>query len=70
MALVEQGHYFTINRPRQYGKTTILDRITDDLKDSTQYLPLLMSLQGIDEKWYQSDAAFAIMFMDLFLLVS
>ena len=24
LALVEEGMYFTINRPRQYGKTTML----------------------------------------------
>ena len=25
--LVEEGSYFTINRPRQYGKTTVLAQV-------------------------------------------
>jgi hypothetical protein len=29
--MVEEGLYFTINRPRQYGKTTMLFRLTDAL---------------------------------------
>jgi predicted AAA+ superfamily ATPase len=32
--LVEQKKYFTINRPRQYGKTTMLFAITRQLQQS------------------------------------
>ena len=35
-ALIDAGEYFTINRARQYGKTTMLDMIWRRLKD--QYL--------------------------------
>ncbi|MEK7730214.1 MAG: hypothetical protein AAB354_17530 [candidate division KSB1 bacterium] len=28
MALIEEGTYFVINRPRQFGKTTTLDFLT------------------------------------------
>jgi len=29
LEMVERGDYFTINRPRQYGKSTILYAIAD-----------------------------------------
>jgi hypothetical protein len=31
MAMVEAGEYFTINRPRQYGKTTMLTALAEAL---------------------------------------
>ena len=38
--LVEAGNYFTINRPRQYGKTTTFYLLTQLLKKkSSDYLP-------------------------------
>ncbi|MFM9947025.1 MAG: AAA-like domain-containing protein [Saprospiraceae bacterium] len=63
MALVEQGAYFTINRPRQYGKTTTLYFLAERLKQSTSYLPIALNFQGIDDKWHESDEAFAQIFI-------
>jgi len=31
--MVDYGHYFTINRPRQYGKTTTLFTLAKKLKN-------------------------------------
>jgi hypothetical protein len=31
MNMIEQGDYFVINRPRQYGKTTTLFRLEQEL---------------------------------------
>jgi hypothetical protein len=63
MAMVEAGEYFTINRPRQYGKTTTLFQLTDRLTEDARYLPIRLDFQGIDEMWHASDQAFAQMFV-------
>lgn len=63
MQLIEYGEYFTINRPRQYGKTTSMFRLVDRLNKTEEYLPIKLNFQGIDEKWYLSDGAFAKMFI-------
>ncbi len=61
LALIEQGNYFTINRPRQYGKTTMLSQIERQLSATDGYIPIKLNFQGVDEKWHQSDTAFADM---------
>ncbi|MEM8526614.1 MAG: AAA-like domain-containing protein [Bacteroidota bacterium] len=64
LSLIERGKYFTINRPRQYGKTTSMFRLADQLRAMEAYMPINMSFQGIDEKWHESDANFAQMFVN------
>ena len=44
-ALVADGAYFTINRARQYGKTTILNALANYL--SKEYLVVSMDFQAI-----------------------
>lgn len=63
LELVEYGDYFVINRPRQYGKTTML-RALEGLLPQKGYLTVSMSFQGIDEQSNTSDAAFATMFLN------
>ena len=58
--LIDYGEYFTINRARQYGKTTTLDAIWRKLSD--RYLVVPLSLEGIDSTAYASNEAFAAMF--------
>ncbi len=65
MEMIEAGEYFTINRPRQYGKTTTLLAIYHHLQARQDYLPVEMNFQGIDEQWHVSDGAFASMFARL-----
>ncbi|MEZ4829327.1 MAG: ATP-binding protein, partial [Bacteroidia bacterium] len=65
MNMIESGEYFIINRPRQYGKTTTLLTLYEQLKESSDYLPAEMNFQGVDEKWHASDGAFATMFIRL-----
>ena len=57
LEMVERGDYFTINRPRQYGKSTILYAIAETLRATPNYLPIELNFQGIDEQWHQSDKA-------------
>jgi hypothetical protein len=58
MQLIEYGDYFTINRPRQYGKTTMLFQVLDYLKEEETYLPIKLDFQGIEEKWHLSEDTF------------
>ena len=59
LKMVETGTYFTISRPRQYGKTTLLVMLTQELLKNADYVVVFLSLQGIDEKNLQSDSDFA-----------
>lgn len=63
MEMVEEGEYFIINRPRQYGKTTTLYLLGEELRKLDSYIPIEMNFQGVDEQWHQSDQTFARMFM-------
>ena len=44
---IEQGAYFTINRARQYGKTTMLSALARRLAGN--YLVIRLSFEGIDD---------------------
>lgn len=59
--MVEEGSYFVINRPRQYGKTTLLALLAERLSVASGYLPIEVNFQGVDSHWYASDSAFATM---------
>ena len=56
---IENKKYFTINRPRQYGKTTMLNILVNTLTEKEDYVPLHLNFHGIDSKFYASDEAFA-----------
>ena len=44
--MVDEGLYFTINRARQYGKTTTLAALASILKD--EYIVLSLDFQSMD----------------------
>ena len=48
--MVDEGVYFTINRPRQYGKTTTLYTLVDLLTATKEYIVFNMSFEGLDRK--------------------
>lgn len=64
--LVDAGKYFTINRARQYGKTTTLKALAKYLED--EYVVVPMDFQDIGNGVFESEAAFtkalARLFMD------
>ncbi|NJL15439.1 MAG: AAA family ATPase, partial [Microscillaceae bacterium] len=60
--MVERGKYFVINRPRQYGKTTMLFRLLETLQQDEHYIPVLMSFQGISDSFYASSDTFSQFF--------
>ena len=61
IAMVEDDEYFTINRARQYGKTTTLSRLDDKLK--SKYIVLRLSFEGVGEGAFASDNAFVQFFI-------
>ena len=54
--LIDAGEYFTINRARQYGKTTTLYMIWRRLSD--RYLVVPLSFEGLGDSPYASEEAF------------
>jgi hypothetical protein len=48
--LVEKGKYFSINRPRQYGKTTMLEALCRRLVKSDEWLVFNISFEVIDSQ--------------------
>ena len=65
MRLVEDGEYFTINRPRQFGKTTTLSLIAKALNRRHDYVAVGLSFEGIDSVTYQDQQAFITVFLRL-----
>ncbi len=58
LRLVEDGSYFVINRPRQYGKTTTLFLLERELARSEEYLPFFLSFEGFDMAAYENAQSF------------
>lgn len=64
-ALVDEGVYFTINRARQFGKTTILNALAKRIAE--EYLAVSMDFQAIGSASFQDEEAFSRAFAVLFL---
>ncbi len=64
--LVEKGKYFTINRPRQYGKTTLLYLLGIEL-EKMGYLVFDISFEGISDNIFASEELFAPTFIEMLL---
>ena len=63
--MVEEGDYFVINRPRQYGKTTTLHNIAEALIESGEYLVFNTSFEGIGDDIFNTEGEFAPGFVSL-----
>lgn len=63
--LVDAGKYFTINRARQYGKTTTLRALQRMLQG--RYLVISLSFEGIGNAVYQTEGEFVQAFSRLLL---
>ena len=61
--LIDKGSYFTINRARQYGKTTTLQAIRRRL--SGKYLIIKTSFEGVGDLSFQDEVSFSRMFSKL-----
>jgi hypothetical protein len=65
LKMVEEGDYFIINRPRQYGKTTTLHGITNALIKTGDYLVFNTSFEGIGDVIFDTEERFASGFVRL-----
>ena len=54
--LVDAGKYFTINRARQYGKTTTITALSTTLKE--RYVVISTSFEGISDAGFADEASF------------
>ena len=54
--LVDDGKYFAINRPRQYGKTTTIDALCHVLQ--TEYEVVSLSFAGIGNAGFETEQSF------------
>ena len=63
--LVDENKYFTINRARQYGKTTTLRALYRYLK--SEYYVVLMDFQTFGSLDFESEHTFAIAFANSFV---
>ena len=61
--LVKKEKYFVINRPRQYGKTTTLLALENNLKD--KYLVISISFEGIGNVVFSTEREFCRKFIEL-----
>jgi hypothetical protein len=61
--MIEKDEYFTINRARQYGKTTTLSQIYNKLKN--KYLVISISFEGLGESAFSSESSFINSFISL-----
>ena len=59
--MIEKGKYFTINRPRQYGKTTTFASLFRQLRG--KYTVIRMSFEGIGEETFSSNRSFVRFFI-------
>ena len=62
--MIEEGDYFIINRPRQYGKTTTLYTMADMLK-TQGYLVFNISFEGVGDAIFQDEKQFTAAFIRL-----
>ena len=60
--MVDLGLYFTINRPRQYGKTTLISALTRRL--SNEYICARISFEGLGDESFENAKAFCETLMD------
>ena len=61
--LIDDEHYFTINRARQYGKTTTLLALERALDG--EYVVASISFEGLGDESFESPEVFCITFMEI-----
>ena len=68
LQMIEEEEYFIINRPRQYGKTTMLITIDVLLSKSPKWLVFSTSFEGIGSEDYLQEGSFCDSFLSLLAL--
>ncbi|BDU51431.1 AAA family ATPase [Haliovirga abyssi] len=65
MKFVEKRKYFTINRPRQYGKTTMMYLLEKKLKNNKDYFLIRMSFEGMGNESFENEEIFSKTFIEM-----
>ena len=65
IALIKNEKYFAINRPRQFGKTTLLSCLAKQVNHMDNYLALNISFEEIDSDTYSKQEYFIHIFLDM-----
>ena len=65
LQLVQKKKYFIINRPRQYGKTTMLYILAKTLREQGDYVVFNISFEGIGDDAFKEELLFAPSFLRL-----
>lgn len=60
---IEAGEYFTINRARQYGKTTTLEALKERLQN--EYIVFSLSFEGLTSETFVDENTFCVRFFGL-----
>ena len=64
--LINRGEYFAINRPRQYGKTTLLSLVARELRQRKDEVILSrMSFEGVGDAIFANEASFSPRFVEM-----
>lgn len=64
LEMVDKGTYFTINRPRQYGKTTTIQSLAAEL--NKKYVVIDTSFEGVGDEMFQTEEKFCGTVFDIF----
>jgi len=62
--MVDRGDYFTINRPRQFGKTTTFNELVEEL--NKKYIVIKTSFEGIGDDIFGTEEKFCNEVFDIF----
>lgn len=65
MQMIEYGDYFTINRPRQFGKTTTSYLLSQKLSTNDNFLVLEISFEGIGDAVFEYEDSFCRSFSEM-----
>jgi hypothetical protein len=63
--MIDNGDYFIINRPRQYGKTTTFYTLETQLEKTGEYLVFNISFEGIGDIIFNDEKMFCAGFVKL-----
>ena len=64
MQLIRKGKYFAINRPRQYGKTSMLSLIARKLRQrKDEFILSRMSFAGVGDTIFKDEESSSIYFV-------
>ena len=63
VVMVEDGDYFIIQRPRQYGKTTMLNTLAATLRKTDKYIVIEMSFEGVGDDMFKNETEFSSRFV-------